>query len=92
MAPAVQGRAAASSRQLSSSSHIDIYCGKCKAHLYRYRKRGKGSLVKCLERRIVEDFTNGDMSCHQCGSTFARPFLYKGQPAQKIMGGKVYWK
>ena len=79
-------------RSLAGSSTINIFCASCTAHLYQYRKRGKGALVKCLESRILADHTAGDMACHQCGATFARRFSYKGQPAQKIVGGKVYHK
>ena len=85
-------RRGSSARLMSSASRIDIFCQKCTAPLYRYTKRGKGALVKCLERRIVQDFTNGDLTCPGCGSVFARRYMYKGQPAHKIIGGKVFWK
>ena len=79
-----------SSKQRTSS--IKIFCAGCRAPLYQYRKRGKGALVKVLERRILADHTTGNLACPQCGTTFARRFLYKGQPAQKIIGGKVFHK
>lgn len=46
---------------------VDIYCAKCKAPLYKYRKGGKGALVKCFIERIVEDHTNTPCTCPQCG-------------------------
>lgn len=39
------------------SKTVEIYCAKCKAQLYKYRKGGKGALVKCFKERIVEDYT-----------------------------------
>ena len=50
---------------------------------------GKGSLVKCFVERIVEDATEGDLKCPECGSEFARPAMIRGKPANKIIGGKV---
>ena len=69
---------------------ISIYCSKCKALLYRYRKGGSGALVKCRPERIVEDHTAGDLRCHKCGQQFARRQMIGGAPAHKIIGGKVY--
>jgi len=37
---------------------VQIYCSKCKFQLFKYRKGGKGALVKCFKERIVEDFTH----------------------------------
>jgi hypothetical protein len=39
------------------SKTVDIYCVKCKTQLYKYRKGGKGALVKCFKERISQDFT-----------------------------------
>ncbi|CEM32197.1 unnamed protein product [Vitrella brassicaformis CCMP3155] len=69
-----------------------VHCAKCGELLYRYKKGGKGTLVKCYEERIVEDFTNGDLTCHSCGSEFARRTLIHGRPAHKMIGGKVTLK
>jgi len=71
---------------------ISIHCSKCHALLYRYRKGGRGGLVKCIIDRIAEDHTNGDLCCHECGQQFARPMTLPGQPANKIIQGKVYTK
>ncbi|MBY6188359.1 hypothetical protein KUV89_17220 [Marinobacter hydrocarbonoclasticus] len=59
------------------STTVDIRCARCRAPLYRYRKGGKGALVKCF------------LLCPGCGSQFARDTLVRGTPAFKIIGGKV---
>jgi len=71
---------------------ISIHCSKCRTILYKYRKGGRGGLVKCLVEGIAEDFTAGDLRCHKCGQQFARPMNLPGQPAHKIIQGKVYTK
>ena len=58
----------------------------------RYKKGGKGSLVKCYKERIVEDFTEGQLQCPGCGQEFARDTMVHGKPAFKMIGGKVYQK
>ncbi len=45
---------------------IMIFCAKCRAPLYKYRKGGKGALVKCFVERIVEDHTNKQCECPNC--------------------------
>ena len=71
---------------------VNIYCAKCKAQLFKYRKGGKGSLVKCFKERIVDDYTNESCKCPQCDVEFARETLIRGTPAYKIIGGKVTMK
>ncbi len=71
---------------------ISIYCLQCKTLLYKYHKGGHGGLVKCLIERIAEDHTRGDMHCPNCGQEFARFKMYGGQPAHKIIQGKVFTK
>ncbi|QSX32980.1 hypothetical protein JYB87_14725 [Shewanella avicenniae] len=71
---------------------VDIYCAKCKAPLYKYRKGGKGALVKCFIERIVEDHTNTPCTCPECGQVFARESLIRGTPAYKMVGGKALMK
>lgn len=39
------------------SRSVQIFCSGCKTLLFKYRKGGKGSLVKCFIERIVEDHT-----------------------------------
>ncbi len=68
---------------------VNIYCAKCKAPLFKYRKGGKGSLVKCFIERISQDYTEDQQHCPDCNSEFARPTMIRGTPALKIVGGKV---
>ena len=71
---------------------VDIYCAGCKTQLYKYRKGGKGALVKCFKERIVKDFTLHEGQCPSCDVTFARDTLIRGAPALKMIGGKVTMK
>ena len=71
---------------------VQISCGKCRSLLYKYRKGGKGALVKCFIERIVEDHTNVVGVCPSCGQEFARETMIRGAPAYKIVGGKVMVK
>ena len=69
---------------------IGIHCAGCRSLLYKYRKGGTGGLVKCFVERIVEDHTEGDLRCPQCGQEFARERMFNGKPAHKIIQGKVF--
>ena len=71
---------------------VDIFCARCKTKLYRYRKGGKGALVKCFKERISEDFTQLLCTCPGCDTVFAREMLIRGVPAYKMIGGKVTMK
>lgn len=71
---------------------VDIFCSACRAPLYKYRKGGKGSLVKCFVERITEDFTETPGMCPKCDKQFARETMIRGAPAFKIIGGKVMVK
>ena len=71
---------------------VQIFCAKCKTQLFKYRKGGKGALVKCFKERIVEDFTKEPCVCPECGIEFARDTLVRGTPAYKFVGGKVTMK
>lgn len=71
---------------------VEIFCTQCKTLLFKYRKGGKGALVKCFKERIVSDFTDTACVCPQCQQTFARDTLVRGTPAYKMIGGKVYMK
>ncbi|NRB42220.1 MAG: hypothetical protein HRU20_27750 [Pseudomonadales bacterium] len=71
---------------------VDIFCAKCKAPLFKYRKGGKGALVKCFKERISKDFTSEPCTCPSCHAVFARDTLVRGAPAFKIIGGKVVVK
>jgi hypothetical protein len=71
---------------------VDIYCQQCRARLFRYRKGGKGALVKCFKERIEKDFTAQPCYCPGCDNQFARETLIRGTPAFKMIGGKVFAK
>ncbi|MCW8345561.1 hypothetical protein MD535_05985 [Vibrio sp. ZSDZ65] len=71
---------------------VDVFCSKCGAKLYRYKKGGKGALVKCFKERITEDYTNDLGVCPDCDSVFGRDTLVRGTPAIKMVGGKVRMK
>ena len=71
---------------------VNIYCAKCKTQLYKYRKGGKGALVKCFVERIAEDYTKQKCHCPSCGLEFARETLIRGALSYKMIGGKVTMK
>ena len=71
---------------------VQISCAQCKAPIFKYRKGGKGALVKCFIERIVEDHTVHPCECPNCKQTFARETLIRGTPAYKMIGGKVHMK
>jgi hypothetical protein len=71
---------------------VTIFCGKCQQTLYKYKKGGKGALVKCFKERITKDFTTETGTCPQCQAVFAREMLIRGTPALKFIGGKVWFK
>ncbi len=71
---------------------VDIYCSACKQVLFKYRKGGKGALIKCFKERIVKDFTNDQVHCPQCQQLFARDTLIRGAAALKFIGNKVWCK
>ncbi|WP_283709155.1 hypothetical protein [Pseudoalteromonas prydzensis] len=71
---------------------VDIFCSQCKTQLFKYRKGGKGALVKCFIERISQDFTKAPCICPQCERLFARETIIRGAPAYKMIGGKVTFK
>jgi len=71
---------------------VDIFCGQCKTQLFKYRKGGKGALVKCFIERITQDFTTEIGVCPKCARAFARQTMIRGTPALKMIGGKVTHK
>ena len=87
MKPASKG---ASRKGAPARRTIKVHCAGCRALLYRYKKGGTGSLVKCFVERIVEDRTEGDLRCPDCGQEFARLRMIGGKPAHKIIQGKVF--
>ena len=76
----------------SPTQTVEIYCAKCKTQLFKYRKGGKGALVKCFKERIVDDYTTTPCQCPGCEQIFARDTLIRGAPAFKMVGGKVTMK
>ncbi|MAI65875.1 MAG: hypothetical protein CL600_13560 [Alteromonas sp.] len=79
-------------RKKGPQKTVQIYCAKCKEQLYKYKKGGKGALVKCFKERIVEDYTMSEGICPNCNQQFARDTLIRGTPALKMIGGKVNMK
>lgn len=69
---------------------ITVYCSKCNTQLYRYRKVGLGTLIKCYADMIIEDHTKGDLKCPKCGQQFARHAIIHNRPAHKIIQGKIF--
>ena len=73
---------------------VDVMC-KCGTRLFKYKKGGNGSLVKCYVERIVTDFrteedqASGELRCPSCGNQFARHALVHGRPAYKMIGGTL---
>jgi len=60
--------------------------------LFKYRKGGKGALIKCFKERITQDYTTSPCCCPNCEQLFARDCLVRGTPAFKMIGGKVTFK
>ena len=71
---------------------VNVYCKQCNFLLLKYRKGGKGALLKCFKERINQDFTLMPGICPQCDLPFARDCLIRGTPAFKMIGGKVWSK
>jgi len=86
------GNQMAKPNKKAPESSVDIYCSQCKTQLFKYRKGGKGTLVKCFKERITKDFTLLPCTCPNCNAIFARDTLIRGTPAFKIIGGKVLSK
>lgn len=71
---------------------VDIYCKLCNQPLFKYRKAGKGALVKSFLERITKDYTVKPCICPNCEKQFARETLIRGSAAYKFIGGKVWFK
>lgn len=69
---------------------IDIFCSKCRQKLYKYRKGGKGALVKCWVERIADNYTTEPCVCPNCQSVFAKEGMVRGRPAYKIIRDRVF--
>ena len=59
---------------------VKIICTQCGSLLFKYRKGGKGALVKCFIERITEDYTDEKCCCSGCGQIFARETMIRGTP------------
>ncbi len=70
---------------------LTIRCSKCKRKLFKYKKIGKGRVLRCWKDRIVEDYTVHEENLIKCpcGSTIGldkglfikmkqRAFTYSG--------------
>jgi len=79
-------------RKRLPATSINIYCKKCRFKLLVYRKGGNGSLIKCFESRITKNFTEEVGVCPNCNGQFSRLTMIRGEPALKIIGGKVLTK
>jgi len=71
---------------------IKIICANCGTLLYRYKKEGPGSLIKCYVEGILKDYTKENLKCPKCNKQFARLAKYHNRPAHKIIQGKVIVK
>jgi hypothetical protein len=71
---------------------VHISCLQCKTGIFKYRKAGKGGLLKCFLERIVDNYTTTPCHCPGCGQEFARETMIRGIPAYKFIGGKVHMK
>jgi len=74
------------------SKTVDIYCANCNSQVYKYKKAGKGALIKCFKERITKDYTVTECRCPSCEKLFAREVIIRGTPAFKMIGGKVWFK
>lgn len=68
---------------------IKIECASCLAFLFKYKKEGPGSLVKCFKSNISEDTTKGDGICPHCDTQFARDGKIGNRPILKIIHNRV---
>ncbi len=69
---------------------ITVHCTSCKSALYRYRKEGAGTLIKCYVDMITKDHTNGDLHCPDCKQEFARLGKVHNRPAHIVIRGRVF--
>jgi hypothetical protein len=78
--------------------NITIFCA-CGEKLVRYRKRGKGRLVKIHRLRISEDYAGvfsndslpegSDISCPSCGERVATVRKVNGKWVHKMNQGQI---
>lgn len=49
---------------------ITIKCSACKSKIFKYRKIGKGRILRCYKKRIMRDYSkheNDKIKCKKCG-------------------------
>ena len=78
--------------------NITIYC-KCRQKLVRYRKRGKGRLVKIHRLRISKDYSGvfsdetlpegSDILCPSCNARVATVKKVNGKWVHKVNQGQI---
>jgi len=45
---------------------IVVKCSRCKGKIFKYVKYGKGKLLRCWKKRIIEDFSIRDEKNVKC--------------------------
>ena len=50
----------------NSSRIITIRCDKCKRKIFKYEKVGRGHILRCYKKRILEDYTVHEGSIIKC--------------------------
>ena len=49
---------------------LAIKCSACKAKIFKYKKIGKGRVLRCYKKRITRDYSKregGKIKCKRCG-------------------------
>ncbi len=49
---------------------MTIRCARCKSKIFKYKKIGKGKIIRCWKDRIKEDYSikNGNLILCKCGN------------------------
>ena len=74
---------------------VNIEC-KCNFLLFRYFKAGKGKIIKCMVRRIENDFVGlqglpnfTKPQCPSCGKELGIIMMVHGEPSLKLNQGTI---
>ena len=84
---------------MAQRQYVDVAC-TCGRSLARYRKRGKGRLVKMFLHKIAADPAgifltdppaklHDEIHCPACGNRVATLHMIRGRPAAKVNQGCV---
>ena len=82
---------------MSETRIIKLEC-KCGQKIARYKKEGRGKLIKMYLNMILEDVagifsrplkTNEDVFCPKCKKRLATIYIVHGRPAAKINQGAI---